>query len=87
MSNGVGFNKMFVMIPVMLLARKLDGEDPTTIYWLRCAYGGVQALCVLVVVYTYIQASAYASATTTDKTTVVYVPAPATVSYLFFLFV
>ena len=24
----MAFNKMFVMLPVMLAARKLDGEDP-----------------------------------------------------------
>jgi hypothetical protein len=80
-AGGGGFNKMIIMIPVMLAARKIDAEDPTTIYWLRCAYGTVQAICVLIVVYTYIQASSFASASAKDKV-VVYVPAPATVRIL-----
>jgi hypothetical protein len=54
----VAFNKMFVMVPVMLAARKIDGEDPNVVYWLRVAYAVVQTLCVLIVVYTYIKASA-----------------------------
>jgi hypothetical protein len=69
-----GFNKMFIMVPVMLAARKIDGEDPNIVYWLRVAYGTVQLICVLLVVYTYIKASAGAS-----SPTVVYVPQAATV--------
>ena len=30
---------MFVMLPVMLYARKLDAEDPNTVLLIRCAYG------------------------------------------------
>ena len=71
----VQFNKLFVMLPVMLAARKLDGEDPNVVYWLRIAYGAVQLVCVLVVAYTYIQASAVSHS---DR--VVYVPPPKTVS-------
>jgi hypothetical protein len=81
MSNG-GFNKLIVMVPVMLAARKIDAENPTTIYWLRLAYGSVQALCILIVAYTYIKASSYASSTSNKDTTVVYVPAPPTVRLL-----
>lgn len=76
-SGSGGFNKLFVMIPVMLAARKLDAEDPTTVYWLRVAYGSVQAICVLLVLYTYVQASAFASS---GGKTVVYVPSASTVS-------
>jgi Phosphate transport (Pho88) len=68
------FNKMFVMLPVMLLARKLDGEDPTTLLWLRIAYGIVQSISVLVVLYTYIVAR------TIKSNDVVYVPQASTVS-------
>lgn len=76
----VQFNKMFVMLPVMLMARKLDSEDPKIIYWLRVAYAVVQFLYVLIVGYTYVQASTTAKGD--DR--VVYVP-PATmvrVSYI-----
>jgi hypothetical protein len=74
----VQFNKMFVMLPVMFLARKLDGEDPLVVYWLRIAYLAVQVLCVLAVVYTYVQASTIAKGDAKDK--VVYVPPPPAVS-------
>jgi hypothetical protein len=77
--GGPGFNKLFIMIPVMLAARKIDGEDPTTVYWLRIAYGSVQGLCVLIVLYTYIQASAFASSA---EKRVVYIPSAPTVSFV-----
>lgn len=67
------FNKMFVMIPVMLAARKLDGDDPATVTRLRIAYGVVQTLCLLIVLYTYVRAQAVTS------TKVIYVPPPAVV--------
>jgi Phosphate transport (Pho88) len=69
------FNKMFLMLPVMLLARKLDGEDPTTLFWLRVAYAVVQSISVLIVLYTYVVASNIRS------NEVVFVPQAATVSY------
>lgn len=65
----VQFNKMFVMLPVMFAARRLDGDDQQTVYWLRIAYGVVQTLCVLAVVYTYLQASTVAT-----LSHIVYVP-------------
>jgi hypothetical protein len=76
----VAFNKMFVMVPVMLAARKLDGEDPNVVYWLRVAYFSVQAIVVLLVAYTYVLATAAASKPGNDK--VVYVPPAPTVSHL-----
>jgi hypothetical protein len=51
----MAFNKLFVMLPVMLAARKIDGEDPNNVYWLRVAYATIQAICVIIVIYTYIQ--------------------------------
>jgi O-antigen/teichoic acid export membrane protein len=74
----VEFNKMFVMLPVMFLARKLDGEDPKIVYSLRIAYVVVQIICVLAVGYTYLQASAVAKSDASTK--VVYVPPAAAVS-------
>jgi hypothetical protein len=59
-NNNMAFNKVFVMLPVMLAARKLDGEDPSIVYWLRVAYGAIQTCCVILVAYTYIQATAAA---------------------------
>ncbi|KAL3923962.1 MAG: hypothetical protein SGILL_001337 [Bacillariaceae sp.] len=76
MANGSpGFGKLAIMIPVMLAARKIDAEDPTTVQWLRIAYGSVQSLCVLIVLYTYVQASAFASS---GGKTVVYIPSAPT---------
>lgn len=77
---GGGFNKLFVMVPVMLAARKLDAEDPDTVQYLRIAYGSMQTLCVLVVVYTYIKASQLSSSSSDNEKTsnVVYVPAAPT---------
>ena len=75
--NPLGFNKLFIMIPVMLAARKIDAEDPSTVHWLRIAYGSVQALCVTIVLYTYVQASTFASVS--DKKKVVYIPSAPTV--------
>jgi TRAP-type uncharacterized transport system fused permease subunit len=74
-----GLNKLMIMVPVMLAARKLDAEDPNVVYWLRIAYGGMQALCVMVVVYTYIRARALPSDADAKTNKLVYVPAPATV--------
>ena len=73
-AGGIGFNKMFVMVPVMLAARKLDAEDPKIVHYLRVAYGSMQTICVLVVLYTYWKASSKI-----DGTKIVYVPAAATV--------
>ncbi|CAB9503739.1 Phosphate transport (Pho88) [Seminavis robusta] len=67
----MAFNKMFVMLPVMFAARKLDGEDPMVVNYLRIAYGVMQGLCVLVVLYTYLKATAAAAQYTNH---IVYVP-------------
>ena len=69
-----GFNKLFVMVPVMLAARKLDAEDPTTVHYLRISYGTMQSICVLIVLYTFMQASKLKT-----EESVVFVPAPPTV--------
>jgi len=50
------FNKMMIMIPVMLAARKLDSEDPGTVKLLRICYGVMQTICVLIVMYAYVTA-------------------------------
>lgn len=70
----MAFNKMFVMLPVMLAARKLDGEDPQTVYLLRCAYGTVQACIVLLVAYVYVASRALAAGKDRDR--LIYVPPP-----------
>ena len=72
----MAFNKMFVMLPVMFAARKLDGEDPMVVNYLRIAYGVVQVLCVIAVLTTYLRASKAASQYTN---LIVYVPPPPTV--------
>ncbi|CAJ1962524.1 unnamed protein product [Cylindrotheca closterium] len=64
--------KLFIMLPVMLAARKLDGEDPKVVNLLRLAYGGIQACCVLLVLFTYIRSTAAAQ----KAQGTIYVPPP-----------
>ncbi|GKY93922.1 hypothetical protein MPSEU_000359100 [Mayamaea pseudoterrestris] len=64
-------NKMFIMLPVMFLARKLDGEDPNIVFLLRVVYGVVQVICGIVVIYTYYKA------TQVKSMQMIYVPPPA----------
>mmetsp|Transcript_9930 Transcript_9930/g.18119 ORF Transcript_9930/g.18119 Transcript_9930/m.18119 type:complete len:359 (+) Transcript_9930:167-1243(+) len=56
----MAFNKMFVMLPVMLAARNLDGDDPNVIFMLRCVYGVMQTLSMLLVIFIYFKATAAA---------------------------
>lgn len=57
----MAFNKMFVMLPVMMAARKLDGEDPNIVFLLRCCYGAVQACALLLILFINIKAGAAAA--------------------------
>lgn len=77
----MAFNKMFVVLPVMLAARRIDGDDPNIVYWLRVAYGTIQTICALITVYTYIQASAVAASTAARS--VIYVPPAPTVRIIY----
>lgn len=52
---------MFVMLPVMMAARKLDGEDPNIIFMLRCVYGAVQTIAILVTLFIYTKARSAAN--------------------------
>jgi len=70
----VEFNKMFVMLPVMLAARKLDGENPEIIFLLRCVYGAVQTLAVMVVFFVYYKAHAASKDRANNVT--IFVPPP-----------
>ena len=72
------FNKMFVMLPVMLAARQLDGEDAHIVYLVRVAYAAMQTLCVVAVLWTFFRARSVR-----DSTTIVYVPAAPQVSIVF----
>eukprot|EP00568_Trieres_chinensis_P002331 CAMPEP_0183296550 /NCGR_PEP_ID=MMETSP0160_2-20130417/4050_1 /TAXON_ID=2839 ORGANISM="Odontella Sinensis, Strain Grunow 1884" /NCGR_SAMPLE_ID=MMETSP0160_2 /ASSEMBLY_ACC=CAM_ASM_000250 /LENGTH=361 /DNA_ID=CAMNT_0025458171 /DNA_START=77 /DNA_END=1162 /DNA_ORIENTATION=- len=72
----MAFNKMFVMLPVMLAARKIDGEDPNIVFMLRCGYGSVQIVILLLVAYIYITATTVASASGEGKNRIIYVPPP-----------
>ena len=76
------FNKMFVMLPVMLAARQLDGEDAHIVYLVRVAYAAMQTLCVVAVVWTFFRARSVR-----DSTTIVYVPAAPQVSMCLCVFV
>ena len=72
------FNKMFVMLPVMLAARQLDGEDAHIVYLVRVAYAAMQTLCVVAVLWTFFRARSVR-----DSTTIVYVPVAPQVSIVF----
>lgn len=65
-------------LPIMLAARKLDGEDPKVIFYLRCLYGFVQTVAVLLVLFIYVKASAAAKEST--NAVKIYVPSPPQVS-------
>lgn len=66
------------MLPVMLAARKIDGENPDTVFLLRCAYGAVQTVIVLLVAYVYIQSQSVKAGS--DKDRIIYVPPAPVVS-------
>jgi hypothetical protein len=72
-----GFNKMFIMLPIMFAARKIDGEDPKMIFLLRCSYFSVQAIIVMIVAYIYLKSQAAAGDKQHDRT--VYVAPAASV--------
>ena len=69
-----GFNKMFIMLPLMFATRKLDGEDPQIIFLLRCAYGTVQSIILLITIYVYKKATELAKQNTGKR--IIYVPPP-----------
>jgi hypothetical protein len=73
--NG-GFGKMLVVLPVMLAARKLDGKNADTVRYVRLAYGIVQSLCFMIVLY------AYYIATKVSNTRSIYVPPAASVRFV-----
>ena len=58
----------------MLAARRLDGEDPKVVLYLRCAYAAVQCVAVIVILFVYYKANLAAK----DKANAVkiYVPPP-----------
>ena len=68
------------MLPLMFAARKLDGEDPNIVFMLRCAYGSIQALILLAVLYTYMTAVKLSKSKIKDKE--ILVPGPHQVSFL-----
>ena len=62
----------------MLAARKLDGEDPKIVLYLRCAYAAVQTVAVFIVLLIYFKAN---SASKESANAVkIYVPPPPQVS-------
>lgn len=70
----MAFNKMFVMLPVMLAARQLDGEDPKVVLYLRCAYAAIQCVAVLIVLFVYFKASS--ASKESENAVKIYVPPP-----------
>jgi len=62
------------MVPVMLAARKLDGEDPKIIFTLRCAYAAVHAILILICLFMFQRARSFSRSSDGQK--VVYIPPP-----------
>jgi len=67
-------NKIFVLLPVMFAARKLDGEDPKTVFIIRCTYFSVQAIMALLVIYLYSQSRKVFNSKYKDVS--IYIPSP-----------
>lgn len=67
--------KLFVMLPILYLSRKLDGEDENIIFLLRCSYGFVQIALTLGIVYVIHKVKSAASAPWMINCKV-YVPTP-----------
>lgn len=72
----MAFNKMFVMLPLMFAARKLDGEDPNIVFMLRCSYCTVQFCIVLAVLYIFLTAKKLSESVYKD--TIIYTAPPPT---------
>mmetsp|Transcript_60863 Transcript_60863/g.72251 ORF Transcript_60863/g.72251 Transcript_60863/m.72251 type:complete len:356 (+) Transcript_60863:297-1364(+) len=66
--------KMFIMVPLMLAARKIDGEDANIVFMLRCSYFSIQGIILGIVLYIYIQASILANGP--KGKSVFYIPQP-----------
>ena len=62
----------------MMAARKLDGDDPNIIFMLRCIYGAVQAIAVLLTLFIYTKATA--ASNESGNAVKIYVPPPPQVS-------
>ena len=67
---------MAVMIPVMLLSRKLNGDDPMTTLYLRLFYGVSTLLCFLYLLYSKQQFGLWVKKHASLASAVVYVPGP-----------
>jgi phosphotransferase system glucose/maltose/N-acetylglucosamine-specific IIC component len=83
-NGALPFNKMFIMIPVMLAARNLKNDDLDTVFMIRVAYVVVQSICLILAVYTYIVISSIQGSSTMNNTSInriIYVPAPPQVSH------
>ena len=52
---------------MMYAVRKLDGEDPNIVFMLRCAYGVVQSLILLAVLYIYMVAKKISESKVKDE--------------------
>jgi phosphotransferase system glucose/maltose/N-acetylglucosamine-specific IIC component len=83
-TGALPFNKMFIMLPVMLAARNLQNDDVNTVFLIRVAYVVVQTICISLVLYTYLMISSITSSSTSSTSPtlnrIIYVPAPAQVS-------
>lgn len=76
-NGALPFNKMFIMLPVMLAARNLKNDDLNTVYMIRVAYVVVQTICLLLAIYAYIIISSMQGSTASSSINrIVYIPAP-----------
>lgn len=71
------FNKMMVMVPLMLACRKIDGDNADIVFAIRVAYCVVQVITILLSFCVYMKATADATNESKSKK-IIYVPPPPT---------
>jgi len=69
-------HKLAVMLPVLYLSRKLDGEDENIIFLLRCSYAFVQTLLILGIAYVIRKVINVTALAPWMQTCIVYIPNP-----------
>lgn len=70
----MALNKFLMLLPLMLAARKLDGDNPKTVLIIRLIYFSVQAVIVVLVVYLYFQSKSLFRSQQLNVS--IYIPSP-----------
>jgi len=62
--------KIIVMLPLLYFTRKLNHEDPSTVFYTRCAFGTVQSIILLSVIYIFFKIQQIAKVLAKDNVTI-----------------